>query len=92
MTPNERFVLNQGGLEVQDGGGKWGEDVKYVANTRLNLPSRSTSAVDDVGRRIFKRKQTRGDTTWEIEFCFVCFVCKMRLCGKQRHYPGIMVR
>lgn len=44
-------------------------------------------AVGDMGGRIFKGKQTRGDTIWEIEFGFVCFVCKMRLCGKQRHYP-----
>lgn len=60
---------------------------KHIANTELNLPGRRATTVGDVGRMIFKRKQTSGDTIWEIEFGFVCFVCKMRLCGKQRHYP-----
>lgn len=58
-----------------------------MVNARLNLPGRRAIAVGDVGRRIFKRKQTSGDTIWEIKFGLVCFVCKMRLCGKQRHYP-----
>lgn len=58
-----------------------------VVHARLNLPGRRAIAVGDVGKMIFKRKQTSGDTIWEIEFGFVCFVCKMRLCGKQRHYP-----
>lgn len=54
--------------------GGWGWR-SNVVNTRLNLPGRRAMAVGDVGRMIFKRKQTSGDTIWEIEFGFVCFVC-----------------
>lgn len=62
-------------------------EVKQVANTGLNFPGRRATVVGDMGRMSFKRKQTSEDTIWEIEFGFICFVCKMRLRGKQKHYP-----
>lgn len=75
-------------FRLREGNGVGGRvEVKHVANTGLNLPDRRAMAVCDVGRMSFKRKQTSGDTIWEIEFGFICFACKMRLREKQRHYP-----
>lgn len=93
MAPNKGSTWNKERLEVQDAGGEWGMEVKRVANTRLNLPHRRAVAVGDVGWMIFwKEANNWSHTIWEIELCFVCFVCKMRLWGKQRHYAWRMFR
>lgn len=79
--------LKQRRVGSSEEGGKCGVEVKHVANTGLHFPGRRAMVVGDMGRMSFKRKQTSEDTIREIEFGFICFVCKNKIVWKTETLP-----